>query len=88
MKEIYSLMDHLKQSYFSYFLFLKEGGMVGKGIIIVSNNVDSDCSNYLQTKTIELESEKHKCSAEYSNLLPSIIIVSTFKVDLLILVRA
>ncbi|XP_059064207.1 uncharacterized protein LOC131856430 [Cryptomeria japonica] len=81
------LMDHSKQSYLSDFLVLKERGMIGKGTVIVSNNVDSDFSNYVRTKTNELESEEHKCCAEYLSLLPSIITVSTFKADLPISVR-
>ncbi|GLJ33399.1 hypothetical protein SUGI_0671920 [Cryptomeria japonica] len=81
------LMDHSKQSYLSDFLVLKERGMIGKGTIIVSNNVGSDFSNYLGTKTNELESEEHKCSAEYLSLLPSVITISTFKADLPISIR-
>ncbi|XP_057860680.2 uncharacterized protein LOC131069331 [Cryptomeria japonica] len=81
------LMDHSKQSYLSDFLVLKERGMIGKGTVIVSNNVGSDFSNYLQSKSNELESEEHKCSAEYLSLLPSVITVSTFKADLPISIR-
>ncbi|GLJ33711.1 hypothetical protein SUGI_0677720 [Cryptomeria japonica] len=81
------LMDHSKQCYLSDFLLLKERGMIGKGSIIVSNNVGSDFSNYLRTSSDELESEEHRCGSEYMSLLPSIITVSTFKADLPMFVR-
>ncbi|KAH9289024.1 hypothetical protein KI387_033141 [Taxus chinensis] len=75
-------MDHSKQSYLSDFMLLKERGMIGKGTVIVANNVGMDFFNYLRINLEELETEEHKCSAEYLSLLPSTVTVSTYKADL------
>lgn len=76
-------IDHNKDSYLSDFLLLKENGLIGKGTVIVADNMKFPGSpkyrRYLRKHSEEFETVELKCAFEYISWLPDSLMVSTWK---------